>query len=132
MRDKSAPTPEEIARSQDQQAQEFLKHGARLIQDPGADKLRLELTTDATALKDKKGDREGGQLEDAQVVNEMISSNRERRADVTAQDFLDWTQAHPYQALSFIIEQYGSLAEFQRQASALKDNPAEYPKPQAA
>lgn len=118
MNEKHSLTPEEIAISQNEFAKDLLKNGARLVQDPGADKLRVELSDSTNAPKDKAGHRMGGQLEEAQIVNDMVSSNKKREKEQTANDFLTWMQAHPYQSLSLIIEQYGSLAEFQRKAEA--------------
>jgi len=110
-------SPEEIARSQDRFAKELLANGAKLVEDPGSDKLRIELTDSIDAPNDEKGNKMGGQLEDAQTVNDMISSNRERSQELTANDFISWMQTNPYKALSFIVEQYGSLEEFQRRAT---------------
>lgn len=103
MSEKYSPTPEELARSQNRFARDLIEHGASVVQDPGADKLRVELT--------------GDEMEEAMAVNDMVSSNREREGEFTANDFLEWMRTNPYQALSFITEQYGSLEEFQRRAT---------------
>jgi hypothetical protein len=88
--------------SQNRAKDEFIKHGATLIQDPGTERPRLHLTDD--------------QLVEAQTINQIKTVEKGASKELSPNDFLEWTQIHQHQFLSFVIEQYGSLEEFQRRA----------------
>jgi hypothetical protein len=115
-------SPSEIARSQDQTAQEFLKHGARLVADPGADKLRVELTDAQTAIAGKDGHKEGGQLEDAQLINKMVSINQERDTEKASyQQILEEAAAYPSAYFGFLVDKFGNLDNFRQQVQDWAD-----------
>jgi len=78
---------------------ELLSGGAELV--PGKNGSRLEISQD--------------QMID--LSREQKPANREQGSSESGK-FLEWVQTHPWQFLSFIQAEYGSIGEFQKAAEA--------------